>query len=58
LRFGHAVDDRPLGCRGRQSLGLVGFQGLDRQLELLGLARQLLRGPAKFGPAVARQLKL
>jgi hypothetical protein len=41
--------DRLLNCRrdrrrgGGQPLGLVGFQTLDRQLELLDLARQLLR---------------
>jgi hypothetical protein len=39
-------------------LRLIGFQGLDRQLELLDLARQLLRGPAELGAAVARQLEL
>ena len=30
----------------------------ERQLELLGLARQLLRGPAEPGPAIARQLDI
>jgi hypothetical protein len=36
LCFGHALDD----CR-------LGFQGLDRQLEVLALTRQLLRGGPK-----------
>jgi hypothetical protein len=36
---------------------LVGFQGLERQLELLGVARQLLRRAAKLGPPVTRQLE-
>ena len=59
LRLGHAFDDGGrLGRGGRQLLGLVGFQGLDRQLELFGLARQLLRGPAELGAAIARQLEL
>jgi hypothetical protein len=49
---GGAVDDRRrLGCHSRQPLGLVGFQRFDRQLELFALLRQLLRGPAKLGPA-------
>jgi hypothetical protein len=43
---------------GGQSLGLVGRQTLDRQLELLDLARQLLRRAPKLGPPVARQLEL
>jgi mutator family transposase len=34
------------------------FAQNDRQLELLGLARQLFRGPAELGAAVARQLEL
>ena len=33
-------------------------RALDRQLELLGLARQLLRRAAELGPPVARQLEL
>jgi hypothetical protein len=36
---------------------LVGLQRLERQLELLGLARQLLRGAAKFGPPITGQLE-
>jgi hypothetical protein len=36
---------------------LVGLQRLGRQLELLGFARQLLRGTAELGPPVARQLE-
>jgi hypothetical protein len=36
---------------------LIGLQGLDRQLELLYLARQLLRRAPKLGPPVARQLE-
>jgi len=43
-------------CR-RQSFPLVGFQRFERQLELLGLARQLLRGPAELGPSISRQLE-
>ena len=42
---------------GREPLGLVGFQPFDRQLELLGLARQLLRRAAELGAPVARQLE-
>ena len=58
LRFGRICDDRRrFGGHGRQSFGLVGFQRFDRQLELLARARQLLRGPAKLGAAVARQLE-
>jgi hypothetical protein len=59
LRFGHILGDRRgLGRGGRQPLGLVALQGLDRQLELLGLAFQLLRGAAELGPPIARQLEL
>jgi hypothetical protein len=42
---------------GGQPLGLVGLQTLDRQLELLDLARQLLRRAPKLGAPVARQLE-
>ena len=54
---------RPLdrcGHHGRGSgepLGLVGFQRLDRQLELLGLARHLLRRATELGAAIAGQLE-
>jgi len=44
-------------ARHREPLGLVGFQRLDRQLELVGLTLQLLRRLAKLGPPVARQLE-
>jgi len=58
LRFGRGLG----GCghfrRGRrQPLRLVGLQRLERQLELLGLARQLLRGPAELSPSISRQLE-
>ena len=43
---------------GGQPLSLVGFQTLDRQLELLDLARQLLRRAPELGPPVAGQLEL
>ncbi len=44
--------------RGRgEPLGLVGFQRFDRQLELLGFARQLLRRTAELGAPVSRQLE-
>jgi hypothetical protein len=52
------LDRRRDNRRGRgQPLGLVGFQTLDRQLELLDFARQLLRRPSELGPPVARQLE-
>jgi hypothetical protein len=51
-------DRRHLGRGSRQALGLVALQALDRQLELLDLARQLLRGPPELGAPVARQLEL
>jgi hypothetical protein len=58
LRLGRGLDRRGHFRRGRrQALRLVGFQRLERQLELLGLARQLLRGAAELGPPVARQLE-
>jgi hypothetical protein len=58
LRFGRGFDSRG-HCRrgGCQPLRLVGLHCLERQLELLGLARQLLRGTAKLGPPVTRQLE-
>src|SRR5882757_7920923 len=59
LCFGRALD----GCSGsrrcrREPLRLVGLQRLEGQFELLDLARQLLRGTAKLGPPVTRQLEL
>ena len=54
---------RGLGGRGhfrrgrRQPLRLVGFQRLERQLELLGRARQLLRGSPELGASISRQLE-
>jgi hypothetical protein len=54
LRFGRRLDG--WRCR-RQPLRLVALQRLDRQLELLGLARQLFRGPAELGPSITRQLE-
>ena len=58
LRFGGGLDRRRHDRRGGgEPLGLVGFQRLDRQLELLGLARQLLRRAAELGPPVTRQLE-
>jgi hypothetical protein len=53
-RLDHCSDDRR---GGRDPLGLVALQCFDRQLELLGLARQLLRGAAELGAPVARQLE-
>ena len=58
LRLGRGLD----GCSDRrrcrhQSLRLVGLQRLERQFELLSLARQLLRGTAELGPPVTRQLE-
>ena len=58
LRFGRGLD----GCsdlrRCRyQPLRLVGLQRLQRQLELLSLARQLLRGLSELGPSISRQLE-
>jgi hypothetical protein len=58
LRCGRGLDgcgDRRR-CR-RQALRLVGFQRLEHQIELLGLARQLLRGAAELGPSISRQLE-
>ena len=58
LRFTSRFDHRRHDGRSRDDpLGLVGFQRLDRQLELLGVARQLLRRAAELGPPVSRQLK-
>jgi len=58
LRLGRGLDRRG-HCRrgGREPLRLVGLQRLKRQLELLGLARQLLRGTAELGPPVTCQLE-
>ncbi len=56
LRFSGGLDRRRHDRRcGGEPLGLVGFQRLDRQLELVGLARQLLRRAAELGPSVSRQ---
>lgn len=55
--------DLGLDCRGdrrrcrRQPLRLVGLQRLKRQLELLGVMRQLLRGTAELGPPITSQLE-
>src|SRR5947207_4622471 len=55
--------DRALDCGcyawrgGREQLGLIGLQCLDRQLELLGLMRQLLRRTTEFRPAIASELE-
>ncbi len=58
LRFGGGLNRRRHHRRGRgEPLGLVGFQRLDHQLELLGFARQLLRRTAELGPPVTRQLE-
>src|SRR6266851_8845810 len=58
LRLGRGLD-----CRGdrrrcrRELFRLVSLQGLERQLELLGVARQLLRGTAKLDPPIPCQLE-
>ena len=58
LRCGRGLDNRGHFRRGRrQALRLVGFQRLERQLELLYLARQLLRGSPELGPSITRQLE-
>jgi len=58
VRFGRGLDGRRDRRRCRcEPLRLVGLQGLERQLELLGLARQLLRGTAELGAPVTRQLE-
>jgi hypothetical protein len=55
--------DRALDCAGHyrrgsgEPLGLVRFQRLDRQLELVCFTRQLLRRTAEFGTAIAGQLE-
>jgi hypothetical protein len=57
-RFGGGLDRRRHDRRGRSDpLGVVGLQCFDRQLELLGFARQLLRRAAELGPPVTRQLE-
>ena len=59
LRFGGGRDGRGDFRRGRcQPFCLVGFQSLKRQIELLGVARQLLGGTAELGPSITGQLKL
>jgi hypothetical protein len=51
LRFDRTLDDASrLGEGHCQPLGLVALQRLDRQLELLRLARQLLRRAPELGP--------
>jgi len=59
LCFGRGLDgcSDNRRCR-REPLRLVGLQRLERQFELLDLARQLFRGTAKLGPPVTRQLEL
>lgn len=59
LCFGRGLDgcSDSRRCR-REPLRLVGLQRLEGQFELLDLARQLLRGTAKLGPPVTRQLEL
>ena len=58
LRLSRGLEGRGHFRRGRrQPLRLVGFQRLERQLERLGLARQLLRGSPELGPAISRQLE-
>jgi len=59
LRLGSTLDGGSNNRRGgSEPLGLILFERLDRQLELLGLTRQPLRGTAKLGAAIARQLEL
>ena len=58
LCFGAGLDR--CGDRRRcrcQPLRFVGLQRLERQLELLGVARQLLRRAAELGPPIAGQLE-
>jgi hypothetical protein len=58
LRLSHGLGGCSHFRRGRrQALRLVGLQRLERQLELLGLARQLLRGLPELGPSISRQLE-
>ena len=58
LRLGRGLDCRAGRRRCRRELfRLVSLQGLERQLELLGLARQLLRGTAKLDPPIPCQLE-
>ena len=59
LCFGRGLDgcSDSRRCR-REPLRLVALQRLQRQFELLDLARQLFRGTAKLGPPVTRQLEL
>ena len=55
LRFGRSLDGRGHFRRCRcQPFRLVGFQGFELQLELLGLSRQLFRGSAELGPPITR----
>ena len=57
-RFAGRLDRRCHHRRDRSDpLDLVGFQRLDRQLELVRLARQLLRRAAELGTPVAGQLE-
>jgi len=58
LRLGRGLGGRGRFRRGRrQALRLVGLQRLERQLELLGLVRQPLRGLPELGPSISRQLE-
>jgi hypothetical protein len=53
LRLGRRLDCCGYRQRCRcEPFRLVGLQRLERQLELLGVARQLLRGTAKLGPPI------
>jgi hypothetical protein len=57
-RLGRGLDCRAGRRRCRRELfRLVSLQGLERQLELLGLAPQLLRGSSELGPSISRQLE-
>src|SRR5438874_305040 len=58
LCFDRALDYGCYAWRGsREQLGLIGLQCLDRQLELLGLMRQLLRRTPELRPAIASELE-
>ena len=57
LRLGSGLgggDGRRGSC---QLFRVVGFQRFERQFELLGVARQLLRGAAKLGAPITCQLE-
>jgi hypothetical protein len=58
LRFGRGLDGGSDHRRCRhQPLCLVGLQRLERQFELLSLARQLLRGSPELGSSISHQLE-